>query len=224
MATALGDDRGAHHGGDLGPSSATSRPCPGELDPTPANNQAAATITVRPLVDLKLTKVASNPTPTAGGPVSYTLTLINNGPSPATGVTLTDPLPSGLSFLSASASQGSCSASGQTVACQLGTLAPGGTAIATRDRSRRRVRSPAPACRTPRPRRLTEPIARPELLSSNALIRPARRTAPTTVAPPPTTVAPPPTTADLAITKTVNRATGRTASLSPTRSPSPTTG
>ena len=37
-----------------------------ELDPTPANNQTAATITVRPLVDLELTKVASNPTPAAG--------------------------------------------------------------------------------------------------------------------------------------------------------------
>ena len=73
-----------------------------ELDPTPANNQAAASITVRPLVDLKLTKVASNPTPTAGGPVTYTLTLLNNGPSPATGVMITDPLPSGLSFQSAS--------------------------------------------------------------------------------------------------------------------------
>ena len=33
-----------------------------ELDPNPANNQATATITVQPLVDLKLTKAASNPT------------------------------------------------------------------------------------------------------------------------------------------------------------------
>jgi large repetitive protein len=180
-----------------------------ELDPTPANNQAAATITVRPLVDLELTKVASTPTPIAGGPVSYTLTLINNGPSPATGVTLTDPLPSGLSFLSASAGQGSCSASGQTVTCQLGTIAPGGTAIASvtvlvaASDAGVSVQNTATAT-------ADQPIARPELLSSNALIRPAAGPPPTTVAPPPTTVAPPPTTADLAITKTVNRATGRT--------------
>ena len=36
-------------------------------DPNTANNQASATISVKPLVDLKLTKVASNPTPAAGG-------------------------------------------------------------------------------------------------------------------------------------------------------------
>ena len=166
-----------------------------ELDPTPANNQTAATITVRPLVDLKLTKVASNPTPAAGGSVSYTLTLINNGPSPATGVTLTDPLPSGLSFLSASAGQGSCSASGQTVTCQLGTLAPGGTAVATvtvlvaASEAGASVQNTATAT-------ANQPIARPELLSSSARIQPR--------------AVPHPTTADLAITKTVKRTTGRT--------------
>jgi uncharacterized repeat protein (TIGR01451 family) len=166
-----------------------------ELDPNTADNQATASIHVQPLVDLELTKVASNPTPTAGGPVSYTLTLSNNGPSPATGVTLTDPLPSGLSFLSASAAQGSCSASGQTVTCQLGTLAPGGTAIATvtalvaASDAGGTVQNTATAT-------ADQPIARPELLSSNALIRPA--------------AGPPPTTADLAITKTVNRMSGRT--------------
>ncbi len=177
-----------------------------ELDPTPANNQAAATITVRPLVDLKLTKVASNPTPAAGGPVTYTLTLTNSGPSTATGVTLTDPLPSGVSFLSASAGQGSCSAFGQTVTCRLGSLAPGGTAIAlvavlvaASDRGTS-VENTATAT-------ADQPIARPELLSANALIRPTAGPAPT-AGPPPTAGARP--TADLAITKTVNRAIGRT--------------
>src|SRR6202042_2079732 len=183
-----------------------------ELDPTPANNQATATITVRPLVDLELPKVASNPTPTAGGPVSYTLTLVNNGPSPATGVTITDPLPSGLSFLSASAGQGSCSGAGQTVTCQLGSLAPGGTAIATvnvlvaASDAGASVQNTATAT-------ADQPIARPELLSSNAQIRPGTGATPgtgppVTAGPAPTT--PPPTagplvpTADLAITKTVN--------------------
>ena len=180
-----------------------------ELDPTPANNQAAATITVRPLVDLKLTKVASNPTPAAGGPVSYTLTLVNNGPSPATGVTLTDPLPSGLSFLSASAGQGSCSASGQTVTCQLGTLAPGGTAIATvtvlvaatdaeRQRAKHRDRDGQPADRQTRAAELER--ADPT----------QRRTASDSRTASDGTVQERFPTADLAITKTVNRTSGRT--------------
>jgi large repetitive protein len=94
-----------------------------EPDPNPNNNQASASIAVQPLVDLKLTKIASNPTPAAGGPVTYTLTLANHGPSPATGTTITDPLPAGLSFVSANAGQGSCSAAAQAVTCQLGTLA-----------------------------------------------------------------------------------------------------
>jgi uncharacterized repeat protein (TIGR01451 family) len=102
-----------------------------ELDPNPANNQATATITVQPLVDLELTKFASNPTPAAGSTVTYTLTLVNHGPSPATGVTITDPLPSGLSFVSANAGQGTCGASGHTITCGLGTLVAGGTAVAT---------------------------------------------------------------------------------------------
>ena len=184
-----------------------------ELDPTPANNQAAASIQVQPLVDLDLTKVASNPTPPAGGPVSYTLTLVNNGPSPATGVTLTDPLPNGLSFLSASAGQGSCSASGQTVTCQLGTLAPGGTAIATvtvlvaATDAHASVQNTATAT-------ANQPIARPELVSSSAQIRPSAGPPPTAEPPPTTgpapTPGPLPTTADLGITKTVNRTSGRT--------------
>ena len=64
----VGNDRRAHHGGDRGDGRRQPRDGVGnELDPTPANNQAAATITVQPLVDLELTKVASNPTPAAGG-------------------------------------------------------------------------------------------------------------------------------------------------------------
>ncbi len=167
-----------------------------ELDPNLGNNQAAATIDVRPLVDLKLTKAASNPTPTAGGPVSYTLTLVNNGPSPATGVTITDPLPSGLSFVSANAGQGSCSASGQTVKCQLGTLLPSGTVLvaitATVAASAVETDIANTATAT-----AAEPIARPALLSSDAVITP--RAGPS----------PPAAYADLAIVKKVNHTTAR---------------
>ena len=142
-----------------------------DLDPNPANNQASATINVQPLVDLGLTKVASNPAPAAGGPVSYTLTLTNSGPSPATAATITDPLPTGLSFVSATPSQGSCSASGQTVICNLGTLAAGGTALVTLtanvapSAAGTTVQNTATAS-------ANDPIAQPELLSSEAIVNP----------------------------------------------------
>ncbi len=167
-----------------------------ELDPDPGNNQAGASIDVQPLVDLELTKVASNATPIAGGPVSYTLTLVNNGPSPATGVTITDPLPSGLSFLAANTAQGSCGASGQTVTCHLGTVAAGGTALVT---VTAQVASSAAGTSLTNTATATadDPVARPELLSSSALVKPS-------AAPPG-----PPLAADLAIVKRVNHTTGR---------------
>jgi uncharacterized repeat protein (TIGR01451 family) len=56
-----------------------------------------------------------------GAPVSYTLTITNNGPAPATGVTVTDTLPAGTTYASAGASQGSCSGT-TTITCALGTL------------------------------------------------------------------------------------------------------
>jgi uncharacterized repeat protein (TIGR01451 family) len=98
-----------------------------EEDPAPGNDQASVSMSVQPLVDLELTKTASNPSPSAGGPVSYVLSLHNNGPSPATGVTISDPLPAGLSF----ASGAGCGAAGQLVTCDVGTVAAGGTAAVT---------------------------------------------------------------------------------------------
>src|SRR5262249_14996854 len=45
-----------------------------------------------------------------------------------TGVTVTDTLPSGVNFLSASSSQGTCSQAGGSVTCNLGNLAIGASA------------------------------------------------------------------------------------------------
>jgi uncharacterized repeat protein (TIGR01451 family) len=56
--------------------------------------------------DLSLTKTVDDPTPTVGDTVAFTLTLSNAGPDAATGVTVTDLLPAGLSFVSATPSQG----------------------------------------------------------------------------------------------------------------------
>ena len=87
-------------------------------------------------VDLSVTK-SDSPDPVAlGGQLSYTLTAINNSTDTyANGVVLTDTLDPNTSFVSgtwASGSlSGSCSAAAGVVTCNIGALAPLGTATAT---------------------------------------------------------------------------------------------
>jgi uncharacterized repeat protein (TIGR01451 family) len=61
--------------------------------------------------------------------LSYTLTVTNNGTSPATGTVLTDTLAAGLTLVSATPSQGSCTTG--PISCSLGTIAVGATATVT---------------------------------------------------------------------------------------------
>ena len=61
----------------------------------------------------------------AGRTVSYTLVVTNDGPSDATGVSLADPTPAGLVFVS---NAGACTAA---FPCALGTLTPGSTRTIT---------------------------------------------------------------------------------------------
>jgi uncharacterized repeat protein (TIGR01451 family) len=57
--------------------------------------------------DLSLTKDVDNASPASGSDVLYTITVMNSGPQATSGVEVTDLLPSGLTFVSATASQGS---------------------------------------------------------------------------------------------------------------------
>ncbi len=66
-------------------------------DPNPANNTATATATTVPAADLSITKTMSPVTPVPGRPVTFTLTVRNNGPSDAAGATVTDALDPALS-------------------------------------------------------------------------------------------------------------------------------
>lgn len=84
----------------------------------------------KPKVDLALAKEDSPNIVAAGDEVTYTITVANNGPNTASGVGLSDPLPSTASFVSVSPSQGSCAGT-STVVCQLGTVAKGGSATVT---------------------------------------------------------------------------------------------
>ena len=45
------------------------------------------------MADVAVTKAIAPATLVAGGPVTYTMMVTNNGPSPAIGVTLDDPVP-----------------------------------------------------------------------------------------------------------------------------------
>jgi uncharacterized repeat protein (TIGR01451 family) len=83
-----------------------------------------------PSADLSLSKTGAPDPATAGSPLTYTLTVLNNGPDTAQDVSLSDPLPAGVTFVSANASQGSCAGTA-TVTCQLGTLADGAPATVT---------------------------------------------------------------------------------------------
>jgi uncharacterized repeat protein (TIGR01451 family) len=62
----------------------------------------------------------------AGATLTYTIPIINHGPSDAPGVIFTDTLPAGVTFVAATSSQGAaCSESGRAVVCDLGYLPNG---------------------------------------------------------------------------------------------------
>ncbi|MDA1051087.1 MAG: SpaA isopeptide-forming pilin-related protein [Planctomycetota bacterium] len=105
-------------------------------DSTPNNSVATeddqASAVVTPLqVDVGITKTASPTTVTLGGTLTYTLTVTNNGPDPATGTSVVDTLPAGATFISATPSQGTASQTSGTVTAALGTLASGQSATIT---------------------------------------------------------------------------------------------
>jgi uncharacterized repeat protein (TIGR01451 family) len=75
---------------------------------------------------------STSPTPlNLGTAVTYTLNVTNLGPNTAASVTVTDALPAGVSYVSATATQGACTNNGSTVSCALGALPNGATATIT---------------------------------------------------------------------------------------------
>ena len=99
-----------------------------ETDPAPANNTATAVTGVN-AADLALTATGSPSQVPIGAPLTYTIGVQNLSTNvTAGGVSLTDTLPSGSTFQSDTASQGSCTPSGGSVTCALGSLAPSATA------------------------------------------------------------------------------------------------
>ena len=110
-------------------NTATVAAAGGVSDPNPANNSATDVDTLVVMADIALAKTASTTTPTLGSNVIFTITATNNGPSNATGVTVSDLLPLGLAFVSATPSVGSYN--NTTGLWTLGGLANGASATLT---------------------------------------------------------------------------------------------
>src|SRR2546426_227956 len=101
----------AHYNGDLN-YTATDSPC----EP----------LTVTGSADLSITKT-DNPDPVnAGATLTYTVTVTNGGPSTAANVQVTDNLPAGVTFQSASGTGWTCMQAAGVVTCTRGSVVPGG--------------------------------------------------------------------------------------------------
>ena len=83
------------------------------------------------MADLSITKADSRDRAPTGQNLTYSLNVTNNGPDPASGVTVTDQLPPSVTFVSATASQGSCGESGGIVTCTIGAMADGAVVTIT---------------------------------------------------------------------------------------------
>ena len=88
-------------------------------DPISANNTATASTTVLPGADINIAaKLVTSSVPAISGqPVTFQIQPRNGGPSAATNAIVTDVLPAGWTYVSATGLNWSCSNAGQTVTC-----------------------------------------------------------------------------------------------------------
>lgn len=93
-----------------------------DQDPNPNNNSATVNVTVTPSVDLIIIKESYPMDITPGSPIDYSITVLNNGPSTANNVIVTDTLPTGVTVQSVIPSQGSYQQTGNIITCNLGSL------------------------------------------------------------------------------------------------------
>jgi len=102
-----------------------------ETETNTLNNTSGAGVYVAAAATDLGVKMIATPNPVKrNANLTYAINVKNSGPVGATGVVVTDTLPSSMSFVSASSSQGSCSGT-TTVTCTLGSMANGASANVT---------------------------------------------------------------------------------------------
>ncbi|MFN8483278.1 MAG: hypothetical protein U0768_09585 [Anaerolineae bacterium] len=95
-------------------------------------SEFSACVQVTGTADLSVTKSVGETVVRQGGQATFTITVTNAGPTDAPDVQVLDTLPSGVNFVSATPSQGTCDTSAlPTITCQLGTVAINESATVT---------------------------------------------------------------------------------------------
>jgi uncharacterized repeat protein (TIGR01451 family) len=95
-----------------------------ETDTDHTNNEASVTTTVQAVnADLLVTMIDSPDPAIVGSPLTYSITVTNNGPMDAGGVTLTDTLPASVTLISVAPGELMSSLLDSTVTVDLGNLA-----------------------------------------------------------------------------------------------------
>ncbi|WP_163401422.1 gliding motility-associated C-terminal domain-containing protein, partial [Flavobacterium fluviatile] len=79
---------------------------PANGDTTENDYAEATTAPIQQSADLSLTKTVSNATPVVGSEVTFSVNVTNNGPQDTSGVSVTDQLPSGYTYVSYTATAG----------------------------------------------------------------------------------------------------------------------
>jgi uncharacterized repeat protein (TIGR01451 family) len=109
-----------------------------EPDTFNANDTEGEQTTTRQRVDMRVTKSANPATVTLRQPFDWVITVVNNGPGNALQTDLADTLPAGVEVTgpitwtrTLQAGSGTCTLTGQAVACSLGQLDATGTATIT---------------------------------------------------------------------------------------------
>jgi uncharacterized repeat protein (TIGR01451 family) len=110
------------------PSIVNTASVSGGGDVSPDNNTATDVGGTAQAADLQLTKQARPTTVLSGNTVTFTLGVLNAGPSTATAAVVSDPLGAGYSNIAATSTVGTCTTD---VTCTLGDLAAGESATIT---------------------------------------------------------------------------------------------
>lgn len=118
-------------------NTATVAAPPGVTDPNPIDNDATDVDTIAPVADLAVVKTGPA-TVTAGGAITYSMVVTNNGPSPADGALFSDPVPAGITGVTAAcgsanggAACGLVNVVGNAVTSTITTLPSGGSVTFT---------------------------------------------------------------------------------------------